>query len=178
MIRTALMLFVLTLIAGFAHAADAGNFQLHVANNNGHVPASAVYDGLGCTGDNVAPAVHWSDAPEGTRSYALTVFDPDAPTGTGWWHWIVVDIPASITSLPTGGELPPGARAMRNDYGKVGWGGPCPPADDKPHHYEFTLFALDVPTLNLPAGATAAMARFMIHKHAIGKAQVTLTYGR
>ncbi|WP_267225871.1 YbhB/YbcL family Raf kinase inhibitor-like protein [Dyella silvae] len=164
-----------TLFAFTAHAAD---FSLQVDGDHGRLPASSSYHGYGCTGDNRAPAVHWQNAPAGTRGFALTVFDPDAPTGKGWWHWAVINLPASTTSLPAGAALPTGAVTLRNDYGDTGWGGPCPPPGDPPHHYVFTLFALDVPGLDAPSGATAAWVEGAIRGHALGKAQTTLTYGR
>jgi Raf kinase inhibitor-like YbhB/YbcL family protein len=164
-----------SVVALSAYAAD---FQLQVEGEHGHLPQSSSFQGFGCTGDNRAPAVRWHGAPAGTRSYALTVYDPDAPTGSGWWHWVVVNVPATTSALPTGGALPAGALAVRNDYGQGTWGGPCPPKGDAPHHYIFTVYALDVAALELPDDASPALAGFMIHSHTLGKAQVTLTYGR
>jgi hypothetical protein len=122
--------------------------------------------------------LHWSGAPAGTRSFAVTVFDPDAPTGSGFWHWMAIDLPAAAHGLPEGGALPAPGRAIRNDYGDKAWGGPCPPAGDRPHHYVFTVYALDVPALGAPADASPALTGFMLHGHVIGKAQRTLTFGR
>ncbi len=143
-----------------------------------------VFNGFGCKGENVSPALEWKNAPKDTRSYALTVYDPDAPTGSGWWHWVVVNIPASAAQLPLGAgsvdgqTLPVGAVQVRTDFGTAAWGGPCPPAGDKPHHYIFTLHALKTEKLELPPDATAALAGFMIHANEIGKAQFTARYGR
>ena len=143
-----------------------------------------VFNGFGCKGENVSPALEWKNAPKDTRSYALTVYDPDAPTGSGWWHWVVVNIPASAAQLPLGAgsvdgqTLPVGAVQVRTDFGTAAWGGPCPPAGDKPHHYIFTIYALKTDKLDLPADATAALAGFMIHANEIGKAQFTARYGR
>jgi Raf kinase inhibitor-like YbhB/YbcL family protein len=170
---------IATLFASaFALCAHATEFQVQVAGEHGRLSLSSSFRGFGCTGDNRAPAVHWQHAPAGTRSYALTVYDPDAPTGSGWWHWVVINLPASSTALPPGGSLPAGAFAVRNDYGQASWGGPCPPEGDAPHHYIFTVYALDVAGLELPKDASPALAGFMIHSHMLGKAQVTLTYGR
>ncbi|MBD8880896.1 YbhB/YbcL family Raf kinase inhibitor-like protein [Rhodanobacter sp. 7MK24] len=170
---------IATLFASaFALGAHAADFRVQVDGEHGHLPQSSSFHGFGCTGGNRAPAVHWQHAPAGTRSYALTVYDPDAPTGSGWWHWVVINLPASNTALPAGGDLPTGALAVRNDYGQAAWGGPCPPKGDAPHHYIFTVYALDVPSMELPEGASPALAGFMIHGHTLGKAQVTLTYGR
>jgi Raf kinase inhibitor-like YbhB/YbcL family protein len=143
-----------------------------------------VYKGFGCSGENQSPALEWTGAPAGTKSFALTVYDPDAPTGSGWWHWVVVNIPATTTSLPPGAGaadgngLPTGIQQVRTDFGAPGWGGPCPPAGDKPHRYIFTLHALKTEKLDLPPDATAALAGFMIHANEIGKARFTAKYGR
>jgi Raf kinase inhibitor-like YbhB/YbcL family protein len=113
------------------------------------------------------------------------VHDPDAPTGgSGWWHWVVTDIPATVDALPTGAgasdgsKAIPGTRQISTDFGQPGWGGPCPPVGDKPHRYVFTLYALDVPKLDLPAGATAALVGYMANSHSLGKASLTGLYGR
>ena len=169
---------VLAVSLAFAVPVAAADFQLQVDGDAGRLPVRSSFNGFGCTGANLAPAVRWQGVPAGTRSYALTVYDPDAPTGSGWWHWVVIDLPTGLAGLPAGSKLPDGARTVRNDYGQSGWGGPCPPAGDPPHHYIFTLYALDVPTLGIPADASAALAGFTIHGHIIGKTQSVLTYGR
>ncbi|MFZ0529939.1 MAG: YbhB/YbcL family Raf kinase inhibitor-like protein [Propionicimonas sp.] len=115
----------------------------------------------GVGGDNISPQLAWSGAPEGTRSYAITCFDPDAPTGSGWWHWVVTDIPSDVTALAEGAELPAGARTWPNDYGYPGWGGPWPPPGPE-HHYVFTVFAVGVPRLDVPDDATSAVARLTL----------------
>jgi Raf kinase inhibitor-like YbhB/YbcL family protein len=142
------------------------------------------FNGFGCNGDNKSPALKWTGAPAGTKSFAVTVYDPDAPTGSGWWHWMVIDIPATVTELKPdagavgGANLPAGARHVRIDYGVAGFGGTCPPAGDKPHRYVFTVHALKVDKLEIPADATAALAGFMINANSLGKATVTAHYGR
>lgn len=175
MLRTFAVLFALS-----ATVVHAGNFSLHVeaADAAGHIAPKYTFNGFGCSGQNLAPAMQWQGQPVGTRSFAMTVYDPDAPTGSGWWHWVVINLPASTHSLPEGGALPTGARGVHNDFGTTTWGGPCPPVGDKPHHYVFTVYALDVPQLDIPDGASAALAGFMVHGHVLGKAQQTLTYGR
>jgi len=147
------------------------------------MPKSFEFNGFGCSGDNQSPALRWTGAPAGTKSFAVTCFDPDAPTGSGWWHWSVVNIPAEVTELPrnAGAEgdanLPRGASHVRIDYGMKAWGGPCPPPGDKPHRYVFTVHALK-DRLELPPDATAALAAFMINANTIGKASFTALYGR
>lgn len=142
------------------------------------------FNGFGCSGENKSPALQWSGAPAGTQSFAVTVYDPDAPTGSGWWHWSVINLPASVTSLPADAgavgdaKLPAGARHVRIDYGVAAWGGTCPPPGDKPHRYIFTVHALKTPTLDIPADATAALAGYMINANAIGKATLVAKYGR
>jgi len=149
------------------------------------IAESFVFDGFGCSGDNLSPALSWSGAPEGTESFALMVHDPDAPTGgAGFWHWIVLDIPGSTDSLErgageVGGEaLPEGARMLRNDYGVNGWGGPCPPEGDEAHRYNITLYALPMKKLDVPAGASKAVTGFMVNANAIGSATLQGLYGR
>ena len=142
------------------------------------------FDGFGCSGENKSPALRWSGAPKGTRSFAVTVYDPDAPTGSGWWHWFVINIPASVTELKPnagvvgGANLPRGASHVRIDYGVAGWGGVCPPEGDPPHRYIFTVHALSTDTLEIPADATAALAGFMVNANSIGKAAFTAKYAR
>jgi Raf kinase inhibitor-like YbhB/YbcL family protein len=132
----------------------------------------------GCTGPGVSPELTWSGAPAATRSFAVTVFDADAPTGSGFWHWIAWDLPAGTTSLPTGAQLPSGAVNGTNDGGGTGYTGPCPPVGDVTHHYRFTVVALDVPTLQLPADTHAAAVSFTIGQHAIAAAALTATARR
>jgi Raf kinase inhibitor-like YbhB/YbcL family protein len=142
------------------------------------------FNGFGCTGENKSPALEWSGAPKEAKSFAVTVYDPDAPTGSGWWHWSVVNIPADVTKLDPdagaagGAKLPKGAAPVRIDYGVAAWGGTCPPPGDKPHRYVFTVHALKVDKLDLPPDGTAALAGFMINANTIAKASFTAKYGR
>jgi Raf kinase inhibitor-like YbhB/YbcL family protein len=115
----------------------------------------------GVGGQNISPELTWTPGPEGTASYAITCFDPDAPTGSGWWHWVVTDIPADVTSLAEGGDLPEGARTWINDYGYPGWGGPWPPPGPA-HHYEFRVIAVSVTRLDVPDDASCASARLTL----------------
>jgi Raf kinase inhibitor-like YbhB/YbcL family protein len=130
-------------------------------------------------GADVSPSLSWSGAPEGTAGYAVTVFDPDAPTQSGFWHWAVADIPASVTSLPAGAGdekgsgLPEGAYQLRNDAGLARYLGAAPPAGHGPHRYVFTVHALDVPSLGVPADASPAYLAFNIFSHILGRAVIT-----
>ncbi len=178
-------LLPLALVFGVAQA-DSGSFRLVSSDlaDGGTIAAAQVYNGFGCTGDNVSPALSWSNAPAGTQSYALMVHDPDAPTGSGWWHWVMWNIPATVHALPAGAgnpasaALPAGVMQGNTDFGAPGYGGPCPPAGAAPHHYHFRLYALKVPKLELPANATAAMVGFNVRVNALGSAELTATYSR
>lgn len=151
--------------------------------DGGTIANAQVFNEFGCKGGNVSPALAWSGAPAGTKSFALLMHDPDAPTGSGWWHWIVYNIPAGTSSLPAGagdpkkGLMPAGAVQGRTDYGSVGYGGPCPPPG-KPHHYNFRLYALKIAKLEVPEGASAALIGFNVRAQALGEAQLTGLYGR
>lgn len=142
------------------------------------------FNGFGCSGENRSPALKWSGAPRDTRSFAVTMYDPDAPTGSGWWHWVVINIPADTTELAANAgalnstTLPKGAVQNRTDYGVAAWGGACPPQGDKPHRYIFTVYALKIDKIDVPADATAALTGYMIHANALGKASFTAKYGR
>lgn len=148
----------------------------------GHFMAKSFeFNGFGCDGPNLSPALTWDNAPLATQSFAITVYDPDAPTGSGFWHWLVVDIPASVTSLAQGagnGDLPAGSRSFTNDYGIKEFGGACPPQGHGMHRYQFTVWALPEPTLGVPDGASAAVVGFMLNATALGKATLTATYAR
>jgi Raf kinase inhibitor-like YbhB/YbcL family protein len=138
--------------------------------------------GFGCAGGNVSPALAWSGAPEATRSFAVTCFDPDAPTGSGFWHWVVVNIPPDVTSLPagagSGAGLPAGALQTRTDYGAPGYGGPCPPEGDHPHRYLFTVFAVGVDGLPVEPDTSAAVIGFQLHFNTLDKAELMGLYKR
>jgi Raf kinase inhibitor-like YbhB/YbcL family protein len=130
-------------------------------------------NGFGCTGGDLSPQLTWSGAPKGTKSFAITVYDPDAPTGNGWWHWQIVNIPVTVTDIPTGAgntkinSAPAGSLQIKNDYGSRGFGGVCPPQGHGVHHYRFTVHALSVEKLELPLDASGALAGYMINGHTI-----------
>lgn len=133
-----------------------------------------VHDSAG--GDNQSPQLSWSGFPATTQSFAITCFDPDAPTGSGWWHWIVTDIPVDVTSLERGATLPAGAVEYRTDYGTTGYQGSGPPPGDYPHRYYFVVHALDVPALGLAPDTPAAIVGFHLTAHAVARATLVGTY--
>jgi Raf kinase inhibitor-like YbhB/YbcL family protein len=144
--------------------------------------ASGVFGVTG--GEDVSPELTWSGAPEGTKSYALTCYDPDAPTGSGFWHWAVADIPASVTELPTGAgtpgsaDLPAGALTLANDGGMTGYVGAGPPPGHGEHRYYFTVHAVDVESLGLPDTATPAYLGFNLFAHTLARATLVAVFDR
>ena len=125
---------------------------------------------------NASPHLKWSGAPEGTKSYAVTCYDPDAPTGSGFWHWTVANIPAQVTELPAGGPIPAGAVEGRTDFGETGYGGAAPPPGHGPHRYIFTVFAVDTEKLDVTPDNSGAVFGFNLHFHTLAKASITATY--
>ena len=182
-IKNALGLFGALALSSFVAAAD---FQLSspTIKPESTLGADQVFNGFGCTGNNISPELVWANAPEGTKSFALTVYDPDAPTGSGWWHWVVYNLPATANKLTAGAgtadgkKLPTGSLQGRTDFGAPGFGGACPPVGDKPHRYIFTLHALKTDKIEVPTDATAALIGYMINANRIGQASFTAYYGR
>ncbi len=175
------VLACVTLLSASAGALDLSSPDIKpgtpVANKH-------VFSGFGCKGDNVSPALAWAKAPKGTKSFAVLVHDPDAPTGgAGWWHWLIYNIPATANGLAQGAgksdgsKAPAGAAQWATDFGKPGWGGPCPPPGPA-HRYVFTVYALKVEKLEPPKGATASLLGFLVNDAALAKASLTVTYGR
>ena len=134
--------------------------------------------GFGCAGGNRSPQLSWSDPPEGTKSFAITCYDPDAPTGSGFWHWLMVNIPANVRSLdlgagdPSGGKAPAGALQTRTDFGVPGYGGPCPPEGDHPHRYLFTVFAVSQEKLSVEPDTSAAVVGFYLNFNTVAKSVI------
>lgn len=148
-------------------------------------PEEQRYNSMGCLGGNISPELNWSGAPEGTRSFAVTMYDPDAPTGSGWWHWLAFNIPDWARGLPKGAGslagkgMPEGVVQSRTDFGIIGYGGPCPPVGDAPHRYQLTVYALNVPHLEaLDEEAMPAQVGFAIQAAAMGKATLEIRHGR
>jgi Raf kinase inhibitor-like YbhB/YbcL family protein len=150
----------------------------------GQIANEHVFSGFGCSGGNVSPELHWQNAPKETKSFAVIVYDPDAPTGSGWWHWVIFNIPPNVNSLtrnagkPDGGVAPEGSIQSITDFGQAGYGGPCPPPGDKPHRYIFTVYALKVDQLPLKKDASGAMVGFYLNQNMLAKASLTAHYGR
>lgn len=184
MIRLSRILVGGLLATGLAVTLPATAFELDSADvtAGGRLGEAHVFEGFGCSGGNLSPQLAWRNAPEGTRSYAITAYDPDAPTGSGWWHWVVWNIPASTDNLPRGigklAKLPDGAVEGRTDFGEPGYGGACPPPGDEAHRYIFTVHALKVERLDLPANPTAALVGYMVNANTLGKASLTGHYAR
>jgi Raf kinase inhibitor-like YbhB/YbcL family protein len=174
------------MFAAATSAGAQGRFTLTSPDlkPGGTIPTKHVANVMGCPGQNVSPALSWSGAPAGTKSFVVTTYDPDAPTGSGFWHWVVYNIPASTTSLPAGagdpksGALPAGSTQGNTDLSQPGYLGPCPPKGDKPHRYIFTVYALKTAKLELPANASAAMVGFNVHGNQLAKATLTAKWGR
>jgi Raf kinase inhibitor-like YbhB/YbcL family protein len=160
----------------------AGNFTLESSDLEGQLTTVQEFNGFGCSGENKSPELHWSNVPKGTKSFAITVYDPDAPTGSGWWHWMVVNISAKTTSIKTDASaqktLPKGAVETMTDYGTASFGGACPPKGDKAHTYMFTLYALDTEKLDVTAKSDSALVGYMINSHVIEKASMVSYYER
>ena len=170
--------FLAALLPLGCNAAENGDFQITTPHEKGFWGKNQEFQGFGCTGNNWSPALQWQGVPEGTQSLAVTVFDPDAPTGSGWWHWTVVNLPATTTGLPMQGPLPDGAVQGRNDYGQPAFGGACPPQGDAPHRYEITVWALKVPSLPITAESSGALVGYMLRQNTLAKAQTVVRFGR
>lgn len=164
--------------------AFAQNFTLKSNDIEGQAQMKQVFNSFGCKGENISPQLSWSDAPAGTKSFAINLYDPDAPTGSGWWQWVIFDIPATSNQLvENAGNIelnlaPQGTIQSLNDYGGYGYGGPCPPVNGGIHEYIFTIYALKVPTLGLNKDSNPAMVGFYIDANTIQKASLVMYYER
>ncbi len=142
------------------------------------------FNGFGCSGGDLSPHLKWSNAPKGTKSFAITAYDPDAPTGSGWWHWQIVNIPTTVTEISTGAGsvkkdlAPQGSVQIINDYGSRGFGGACPPSGHGVHHYRYTIHAISVETLTLPENASGALTGYMINANTIESYTIESLYKR
>jgi Raf kinase inhibitor-like YbhB/YbcL family protein len=168
-------------IALAAPLAQAADFALSSDSlkRGGAIGAEYYWNDFGCTGGNVMPELHWKNAPAGTKSYAVTFYDKDAPTGSGFWHWVAYNIPAQTQALPGGANgsvLPAGTVEGNTDLGKPGFFGPCPPVG-RLHHYIYTVHALKVDKLPVDSGATAALVGFYLWQNDLATATFEITAG-
>jgi len=180
-------IFALSIIFVGSPMAEEAKFKLFSSQIKARTPISMeqVYNGFGCSGKNVSPELNWKNAPKGTKSFAVTVFDRDAPTGgSGWWHWVVFNIPADVNKLQLdagnidGSKLPKGAIQSTNDFAFQGYGGPCPPIGAKPHRYVFSVYALNVEKLDLDAKSMPALVSYMIQSTKLKQSKITSKLGR
>ncbi|AXK49113.1 YbhB/YbcL family Raf kinase inhibitor-like protein [Aliarcobacter trophiarum] len=158
----------------------ADNFTLKSSDLKGQLTKKQEFNGFGCSGENISPQLSWENAPNGTKSFAITVYDPDAPTGSGWWHWIIFNISKDRASIPAGFGNSDSKDAIQSitDYGKSGFGGACPPVGNRAHRYIFTIHALDVESLDLDKNTNAATVGYYINSHTISKASIISYYKR
>ena len=179
---------VLALGAMGVQAAQAQNMTLQSEeiSDGATIKDEQVANVFGCKGGNISPSLGWSGAPSDAKSFAITVYDPDAPTGSGFWHWVVFNIPGATRAIPKNAGnvkaklMPKGAIQSRTDFGTDGYGGPCPPQGDKPHRYIFTVYAVDEDKLQFAKdhNVSAAVVGFELHFHGKAKASLTASYGR
>ena len=177
--KLALVLFLL--VTSFSQAQT---FTLKSKDVGGQSTKKQEFNGFGCSGENVSPQLFWENAPKGTKSFAITMYDPDAPTGSGFWHWVVFDIPSNINELVSNaGNIslnltPKGAIQSKTSYGANGYGGPCPPEGHGIHTYIFTIHALKTDKLGLDANTNAEIVGYYLWQNTIEKASIVMYYNR
>lgn len=180
--RKLLLTTLTVLFASISYSQQT--FTLKSDNLGGNATKVEEFNGFGCTGNNMSPQLSWENAPEGTKSFAITMYDPDAPTGSGWWHWVVFDIPANIKELVkdagniSAGLMPKGAIQSITNYGAPGYGGPCPPPSHGIHQYVITVHALKVDKLGLNAQTNPATVGYYIWSNTLAKASIVTYYKR
>lgn len=159
----------------------AGDFTLQSKDIDAQLTKVQEFNSYGCDGQNVSPQLSWSNAPKGTKSFAITMQDTNSPIGIKWWHWLVINIPANVTEIVTdasGKAMPKGALELKNNYGTIGFGGACPPQGDKAHRYIFTVYALDIETLPIKERRNDAFLGNQIKIHMIAKSSIISYYQR
>ncbi|MGL4711068.1 MAG: YbhB/YbcL family Raf kinase inhibitor-like protein [Shewanella sp.] len=171
-----------SLVLALCGQANAMTLTSKDMSEGNKLTSQLVFNGFGCQGGNISPQLSWVDAPKGTKAFAVTAYDPDAPTGSGWWHWAVYNLPGTQTSLAQGAgshvdTLPKGAITLKNDFGTTDFGGVCPPEGHGVHRYEFIVWALPS-ALELPKDASPALLGFMLRAQALGSAKLTAVYNR
>ena len=176
--------FIFIGLCFFMNQSIAQTFTLSSKSVGGQATIKEVANSFGCSGENVSPQLIWTNAPEGTKSFAVTMYDPDAPSGSGWWHWLVFDILANVSELKAGaGDVekniaPKGCIQSITDMGQPGYGGPCPPEGHGYHKYEITVFALKTDKLGLDKNANPALVGFYLNMNLIAKATLVFYYKR
>lgn len=168
------VLALLTLASFSSQAFEVSSNDIHEGQL---MKSEFTFSGMGCTGENISPQLSWKDAPEGTKSFAITVFDPDAPTGSGWWHWLALNIPANVSSVAQGSPMKD-VLQTKNDFGTMSYGGACPPAGNGMHRYQYTVWALPQEKIDLPADISPAVVGYTLNSMALDKAVLTATYVR
>ena len=174
MTRTTLLAALMTFTLAAPALADSFTLTSSDIAEGQKLSNDFVFQGFGCEGGNVTPVLEWHGAPEGTESFAVTAYDPDAPTGSGWWHWFAFNIPADVTSLGGSNDVP--AVQLTNDYGATGFGGACPPPGEV-HRYEFTVHALGT-MLAIDNSVSNALAGYMVNANSIASSTITAVYTR
>lgn len=175
---------LVSVIAVLLGSASMSSHALEISiagTDKSYLTEQHVFKGFGCKGQNQVPDIRWQDAPAATKSFAVTMYDPDAPTGGGWWHWLMVNIPADSTGVNAKNvqaQLKAGALETTTSFGAKGYGGPCPPEGDTPHRYVFKIHALKVEKLALPENPSPNLVGYMINANSIVSASTTLLYGR
>ncbi|WP_435263188.1 YbhB/YbcL family Raf kinase inhibitor-like protein [Tenacibaculum sp. nBUS_03] len=177
--------FILIVLLTLSTASFSQNtFTLTSQDLGGESTKKEEFNGFGCVGKNQSPQLSWKNAPEGTKSFAVTMYDPDAPTGSGWWHWLVFDIPSSTNELVSGaGNLklkltPKGVVQSVTDYGVGGYGGPCPPEGHGTHQYIITVYALKTESLGLTENTNPAVVGYYLWNNSLAKASIITYYKR
>lgn len=178
-LRNVIVLVCATLFSG---ALFGKGLTLESKDMIGQMSNNQVFNGFGCTGKNISPELKWKNAPKGTKSFAITMYDPDAPTGSGWWHWVVFDISKGTKKISRDAsktnKFSKGTIQSVTDFGKSGFGGACPPKGSTPHAYITTVHALDVDKLGLDAKASPALVGFKLNFHTIEKSSIVTYYNR
>ena len=178
------LLFAILLGSSTTVLADSLTLSSHDIAQGVFMTQTQEFNGFGCSGKDMSPHLKWSGAPKGTKSLAITVYDPDAPTGSGWWHWQLVNIPFEITEIAADAgntkidRAPKGSTQIKNDYGLRGFGGACPPKGHGVHHYRFTIHALSVEKLELPEDASGALVGYMINSNTLESNTLEALYKR
>lgn len=177
-------LFIGLFIAFTSSVIAQNTFTLSSKTLGGQGTLTEEFNGFGCVGKNESPQLSWKNAPKGTKSFAITMYDPDAPTGSGWWHWLVFDIPSNISELKANAGniklnlMPKGAIQSITDYGAKGYGGPCPPQGHGIHQYTITVYALKTDKLGLTSDTNPAVVGYYLWNNSLAKASIVTYYER